>query len=106
METIGDRSSPEVTRQDLANFYVRRNAQLQHKKYKLMNRWANVALTSKELDKISPVLDKAIGVLQQEQDSCTSRLERLAFEDKYGMANTDEKLIPDKEKRPSPTSKT
>ena len=26
MEAIGDRSHPSVTRQDLANFYMRRNA--------------------------------------------------------------------------------
>ena len=100
MEAIGDRSNPTVTRQDLSNFYIRRNAQLQHKKYKLLSRWANVALTSKELDKVSPIIDKAIGVLQLEQDSCTSRLERLVPDDNFEKAD-DEKF-----KRPSPTSKT
>ena len=64
MEAIGDRSSPNVTRQDLANFYMRRNAQLQHKKYKLLTRWANIALTSIQLDDISPQIEKAIGILQ------------------------------------------
>ena len=46
MEAIGDRSHPSVSRKDLVNFYTRRNAQLQHKKHKLLNRWASVALVS------------------------------------------------------------
>ena len=41
LETIGDRSDPAVMREDLGRFYLRRTAQLQHKKYKLLIRWAN-----------------------------------------------------------------
>ena len=98
MEAIGDRSHPSVTRQDLAQFYMRRNAQLQHKKYKLLTRWANIALTARKLDEINPTFDKAIGVLQAEQDSCTSRLERLLPDDRYDKAEDVS--------RPSPMAKT
>ena len=41
METLWDRSTPKATKEELAKFYLRRAAQLQHKKYKLMGRWAN-----------------------------------------------------------------
>ena len=41
LNTIGDRSNPSMMREDLARFYMRRTAQLQHKKYKLLLRWAN-----------------------------------------------------------------
>jgi len=40
-ETIGDRSTPNSTKEELARFYLRRNAQLQHKKHKFLTRWAN-----------------------------------------------------------------
>lgn len=41
LETLGDRSDPAVMREDLGRFYLRRTAQMQHKKYKLLLRWAN-----------------------------------------------------------------
>ena len=46
VEAIGDRSRPTTTRKDLVNFFTRRNAQLQHKKHKLLNRWASVTVVS------------------------------------------------------------
>jgi len=41
LQAIGDRSDPSTMREDLGRFYLRRTAQLQHKKYKLLIRWAN-----------------------------------------------------------------
>ena len=38
------------------------------------------------LDKINPEIDRALGVIQAEIDSCISRLERLAPEDLYDAA--------------------
>lgn len=50
LETTGDRSDPSVMREDLARFYLRRAAQLQHKKYKLLVRWANASIRAPDLD--------------------------------------------------------
>ncbi len=36
LDTIGDRSEPRVTKNELAMFYQRRSAVLQHKKHKLL----------------------------------------------------------------------
>ena len=70
-------------REDLARFYMRRTAQLQHKKYKLLLRWANSQLRSQELDQVHHAMDHHLGILQLEQDSCNNRLERLLPDDKY-----------------------
>ena len=101
LETIGDRSDPHVMREDLGRFYLRRTAQLQHKKYKLLLRWANSQMRSPELDQIHRVIDHHLSILQQEQDQCNNRLERLMPDDKYRSA-----MDPDQDKfRPSPTTK-
>jgi hypothetical protein len=44
--TIGDRSTPADTKQELIDFYTRRKAQLQHRKHKLIKRWANTVQTA------------------------------------------------------------
>ena len=96
LETIADRSNPAAMREDLARFYMRRTAQLQHKKYKLLLRWANSQLRSQELDQVNHAMDRHLGHLQLEQDSCNNRLERLLPDDKYeGAAEAQ---------RPSPTT--
>ena len=41
LRTIADRSTPSVAREDLAAFYRRHAVSLQHKKYKMLGRWAN-----------------------------------------------------------------
>jgi len=41
LRTIADRSKPSVAREDLAAFYRRHAVSLQHKKYKMLGRWAN-----------------------------------------------------------------
>ena len=86
-----------MMREDLARFYMRRTAQLQHKKYKLLLRWANSQLRSEQLDGVHHAMDQHIGILQLEQDSCNNRLERLLPDDKY--------LGAEEAVRPSPTTK-
>ena len=63
LETIGDRSDPHVVREDLGRFYLRKSAQLQHKKYKLLIRWANATIRSPDLDKMHRELDHSIALL-------------------------------------------
>ena len=97
LETIGDRSDPSVMREDLGRFYMRRTAQLQHKKYKLLIRWANSSLKAPDLDHIHRTIDHHLSIMQQEQDMINNRLERLIPDDKYKGAYEAE--------RPSPTTK-
>lgn len=97
LETIGDRSNPAVMRETLGRFYLRRAAQLQHKKYKLLIRWANSSLRANDLDSMSKSIDHHVGIMQQEMDMCNNRLERLIPDDKFQGAAEAE--------RPSPTTK-
>lgn len=97
LETIADHSEPSVMREDLGKFFLRRSAQLQHKKYKLLLRWANTQLRAEGLDEIHSVIDHRIGFLQKEQDSCISRLERLIPDDKFAGA--------EEASRPSPATR-
>lgn len=97
LETIGDRSDPAVMREDLCRFFLRRSAQLQHKKYKLLIRWANASMRAPDLDRVHRQLNHHISILQQEADMCNNRLERLMPDDKFQGAMDAE--------RPSPTTK-
>ena len=44
---LEDRSQPEKAKEDLTNYYKRRENQLQHQKYRILHRWAHYALVSK-----------------------------------------------------------
>ncbi|CDW75700.1 UNKNOWN [Stylonychia lemnae] len=50
--TMIDLTEPDSVRIQLAQFYQRRLYNIQHKKYKLLLRWAHFALTSEYLDRI------------------------------------------------------
>ena len=50
---IQDKSAPNITKEELCQFFKRRLYKLQHKKYKLLQRWAHYALTSELVDKVS-----------------------------------------------------
>lgn len=50
LDAIGDRSSPQVTKAELMMFYTRRQAQLYHKKHKIIKRWANCCKTAELID--------------------------------------------------------
>ena len=52
-----------------------------------------------ELDQIHRAIDHHLSILQQEQDNCNNRLERLLPDDKYKGAEDPEA------DRPSPTTK-
>lgn len=41
---LEDRSQPAETKEDLNDFYKRRENQLQHQKYRILHRWAHYAL--------------------------------------------------------------
>ena len=47
-----DKSEPKEIREFMANFFERKVFTLQHKKNKVLSRWAHFALTSEYLDRI------------------------------------------------------
>jgi hypothetical protein len=63
MNIVSDRSTPHNAREDLAAFYKRYSVSLQHKKYKMLGRWANQATHSKEVDIQSVHFDRMVGRL-------------------------------------------
>jgi len=50
LDAIGDRSDPTITKGELSQFYQRRSAVLQHKKHKLLQRWAQSHIKSQQID--------------------------------------------------------
>lgn len=49
--TIQDQSGSVIAKRNLALFFKRRQYALQHLKYKLLNRWAHLSLTSESLER-------------------------------------------------------
>lgn len=69
---------------------------MQHKKHKILKRWANSYRSSDLIDNISYTFDRELSRLQIEQDSVTSRLMRLMPDDRYSQNDLNE--------RPKPTN--
>lgn len=63
MEALGDCSDPKAVKEELAHFFTRRSAQLQHKKHKLIKRWANAYLTAEDIDRSHSEFDKEMSYL-------------------------------------------
>ena len=50
IEKVMDKSCPALTKDELANYFKRRQYKLQHKRHKLLLRWAHHCLTSDIVD--------------------------------------------------------
>jgi len=72
-------SSPTNIRLLLSKFFRRKISNLQHKKYKILNRYARFAKSSKQVDRLGLVFDNNISRLQQEIDLSSRRLDKLEF---------------------------
>lgn len=97
-ELSKDNSSPTNIRLLLSKFYRRNLSSLQHKKYKMINRYLRFAKSSKQVDRLGIIFDNNISRLQQEIDLSSRRLDKLEFYDNY---DESQKLI-----RPDATSDT
>jgi hypothetical protein len=84
VQAIRDRSSPELTKEHLARWFRRRLYKLQHKKYKLLLRWAHYCLTSDIVDQVSLKFSPALSKVQFEQENCVKRGQRLEGDDHFG----------------------
>ena len=77
MEMIADHSTPSVAREDLANFFLRRQYRLQHRKHKLLVRWAHLANLPVTIDKMGPDLHGELNRIQFEFELANQRYDRL-----------------------------
>ena len=88
LEAIQDKSQPTPTRKHLASFYKRRHYTLQHKKYKVLIRWAHNALTSEYLERMGHEATFKYGKLEYEMENAMNRADRLDAEDDFDSAPT------------------
>ena len=76
-------SDPGQMRLFLADFYQKRIYHLQHKKYKMLTRWAHFALTSESIDRISSSGTFDYGRIEYEIENAIKRHDRLVQKDGY-----------------------
>jgi len=81
-----DRSEPTIIRKNLASYYKRRHYNLQHKKYKLLIRWAHHALTTEYMERIGHEATFRYGKMEYEMENSMSRSERLEGEEDFDEA--------------------
>ena len=86
IESIQDRSSPTVSRRMLADYFKRKHYTLQHKKYKVLLRWAHLALTTEYMERIGHEATFRYGKIEQEMESAMQRFDRLDGEDDFDQA--------------------
>ena len=60
LEMTQDKSNPFDVKEELCKFYKKRQYKLQHKRYKMMVRWAHHCLTSDKIDKSNMRFNPAI----------------------------------------------
>ena len=73
LEKTMTKSSPDQLRQELVKFFRRRQHKLQHKRYKLMLRWAHFCLTSDRVDQVSLSFNAKHSKIQFELENCAKR---------------------------------
>lgn len=98
IESVADRSDPTELRKMLFCYFQRKQFGLQHKRYKLLLRWAHHAIRTRTIDNLAMQAQFRNSKLQLELDSTFERQSRLALDDDYKLG-----LQP--ELRPTTTSK-
>ena len=83
LESVSSRASPSEVKSELANFYKRRQYKLQHKRHKLLLRWAHYCLTSEIVDRVSLRFNPAYAKIQFELENCVKRYQRLEGQDHF-----------------------
>lgn len=86
IEAVADRSDPREMRQLLANYFKRKLYTLQHKRYKLLLRWAHHAVRTRHIETIGQHATFRCSKLQWEIDSTNKRIQRLDADDDYNLA--------------------
>jgi len=85
VESVADRSDPREMRKILATYFERKQYGLQHKKYKLLSRWAHHAIRTRNIEMIGQQATFRCSKLQWEIDNSIKRAQRLAVDDDYTL---------------------
>ena len=72
----------------MANFYKRRQYNIQHKKYKLLIRWAHHAIASENIERVGYDATQKYAKWEYDMENSIKRYERLDFDDGYDTAKT------------------
>jgi hypothetical protein len=83
--TVADQSRPTTCKKNLAMYFKRRQYALQHLKYKLLCRWAHLAMKSSQMDTGKDAVF-LFGKLEYSIEQAINRKERLEHEDYYDKA--------------------
>ena len=83
--TVTDQSRPTICKKNLATFYKRRQYCLQHLKYKVLQRWAHLAMNSSQLDTGKEAVF-LYGKIEYSIEQAMNRCERLQQDDFYDQA--------------------
>ena len=86
---IQDKSHPTVAKRQLALFFKRRQYALQHLKYKLLNRWAHLSLTSESIERTGSEATFMYGKLECSLEQAIARHDRLIQDDGWKAANPE-----------------
>ena len=85
VESVSDRSDPREMRKILATYFERKQYGLQHKKYKLLSRWAHHAIRTRNIEMIGQQATFRCSKLQWEIDNSIKRAQRLSVDDDYTL---------------------
>ena len=83
IEDIRYRNDPDSVREEMTNFFKRRQYRLQHKKHKYVQRWSHFALTSELVDKVSLKFSPNYSKPQFELENSVKRWQRLDGDDHF-----------------------
>jgi hypothetical protein len=86
LQIIADQSQPREAKRSLADYFKRRQYILQHRKYKLMCRWAHHSLTSESMERMSSEATFLFSKLEFSLEQAMSRRDRLDQDDFYNEA--------------------
>lgn len=93
VESVADRSDPREMRKILGTYFERKQYALQHKKYKMLSRWAHHAIRTRNIEAIGQQATFRCSKLQWEIDNAIKRAQRLGVDDDYTLG-LDPKLRP------------
>lgn len=87
LESIQDLSTPTACKEKLASFYRRKQYGIQHKKYKLLLRWAHHAIATENIERIGHEATQKYAKWEYDMENAIKRFERLDFDDGFDTAN-------------------
>jgi hypothetical protein len=86
LESIQDRAEPTPCKMQLAKYFKRRQYHLQHKKYKLLIRWAHHAIATENVERVGMEATQKYAKWEYDMENAIKRFERLDFEDCFDTA--------------------